>query len=131
MGSCMCHPSYRLRHAHCGKFCIQGCAVQAGKLQTEAARLAIRLGAARDAAQAAAKRTEQLDARILAADREEQGLRCGTSMLPLPYKATPKNPALPHDVCNCHFLCLGKGSAYCHSAHGLLTQACTGKAGLR
>ena len=57
--------------------------MQAVKLQTEAARLAIRLNAAHDAAQAAAARTEQLDARILAAESEDQELRCGCLMLPL------------------------------------------------
>lgn len=51
--------------------------MQAVKLQTEAARLAIRLDAAHDAAQAAAIRTEQLDARILAAGNKDQELRYG------------------------------------------------------
>lgn len=56
--------------------------MQAVKLQTKAARLAIRLDAAHAAAQAASTRTEQLDARILAAEREDQELRCGKLMLP-------------------------------------------------
>lgn len=73
--------------------------MQAAKLQTEAARLAIRLDAARDAARAAATRSEQLDTRILAAESEDKERRYGCLILPFAIVSCTNGSCRPCSVC--------------------------------
>jgi hypothetical protein len=51
---------------------------QVGKLQTEQARMAVRVKAARESARGAEARMQQLQGRITATEQEDEALQCGT-----------------------------------------------------